>query len=91
MPMNAPPCIRSPRKEGARPNEHLQQYIVSALRGGLMGDGDQDTTTELDSHVNMAVVGQDVRVISVSRTVYAWPHHGCWSRNDHKNPTQYTQ
>ena len=31
-----------------------------------MGDGDQDTTTELDSHANMAVVGQDVTVISRS-------------------------
>ena len=31
-----------------------------------MGYGDQGTTTELDSHANMSVVGQDVTVISRS-------------------------
>ena len=63
MPMNAPPRIRSPREEGAEPNEHLRQYVVGALIGGLMGHGDHVSTTELDSHANMAVVGKDVTVI----------------------------
>ena len=36
---------------------------MSALIGGLMGYDDQGTTTELDSHANIAVGGQDVTVI----------------------------
>jgi len=67
MPLKAPPRTRSPHEEGTELNEYLRQYVVGALIGGLMGYGDRTSTTELDSHANMAVVGKDVTVILDSR------------------------
>ena len=42
------------------------KLISKAVKFVVMGHGDHESTTELDSHANMAVVGKDVMVISDS-------------------------